>query len=147
MRRRAKVNVRLSTDLEEVDWGALALLYERAPLGPKRPQKELRTAFQNSTLKVFAFADASVVGAGRALSDGVWRAALYDIAVLPEYQGQGLGSRIVGHLLQKAHVDTVTLYAVPGQERFYERLGFRRMKTALAIMPDPEDRKARGFID
>lgn len=141
------MNIRLSTDADEISWEELALLYERAPLGPKREPARLRIAFANSLLKVFAFDGVCLVGAGRALSDGVWRAAIYDVAVLPEYQGRGIGTRITRHLIQHAGVDVIMLYAAPGREPFYEKFGFRKMKTAMAIMPNPEDRKARGFIE
>ena len=122
-------------------------MYELAPLGPKRAPERLELAFGNSLLKVFVFDGGRLIGAGRALSDGVWRAALYDVAVLPEYQGKGIGSRIIRHLIQQADVDVITLYAAPGKEAFYERFGFRRMKTAMAIMRNPEERKKSGFIE
>lgn len=141
------MDIRFSNDADGIRWDELAQLYERAPLGAKRAPEKLKLAFDNSLLKVFAFDGARLVGAGRALSDGVWRAAIYDVAVLPEYQGQGIGSEMVQSLVRSAGVDVVMLYAAPGKERFYEKFGFRKMKTAMAIMPDPEDRRARGFIE
>lgn len=141
------MDIRFSTATDGIDWQALAILYERAPLGPKRTPEKLRVAFENSLLKVFAFDGVRLVGAGRALSDGVWRAAIYDVAVLPEYQGKGIGGKIIEWLIKNVGVDVITLYAAPGKEAFYQRFGFRRMKTAMAIMPDPEERKARGFIE
>lgn len=141
------MDIRFSNEADKVSWEELALLYERAPLGPKRTPARLQVAFANSLLKVFAFDGVRLVGAGRALSDGVWRAAIYDVAVLPEYQGKGIGGKITEWLIQNAGVDVITLYAAPGKESFYQRFGFRRMKTAMAIMPDPEDRKTRGFIE
>ncbi len=141
------MDIRFSNVADDINWEALALLYEKAPLGPKREPEKLRLAFKNSLLKVFAFDGEILIGAGRALSDGVWRAAIYDVAVLPEYQGRGIGSKLIRNLIQQAAVDVITLYAAPGKERFYKQFGFRQMKTAMAIMPDPEDRKARGFVE
>lgn len=141
------MDIRFSNEADEISWEELALLYERAPLGAKREPEKLRVAFNNSLLKVFAFDGGHLIGAGRALSDGVWRAGIYDLAVLPEYQGRGIGSKLIRHLIQHAGVDVITLYAAPGKERFYQQFGFRKMKTAMAIMPDLEDRKARGFIE
>lgn len=139
--------IELTTDIDAISWHELAELLVRAPLGARRAPELLERAFRNSGLSVFAFDGTTLVGAGRALSDGVWRAALYDVAVLPEYQGRGIGSAIIRHLIDAAGVDVITLYAAPGREAFYERFGFRRMKTAMAIMPDPEVRAARGFIE
>ncbi len=141
------MDIQLTSDTNRISWEELSRLYELAPLGKRRSPAKMELAFQNSLLKVFAFDADRLVGAGRAQSDGVWRAAIYDVAVLPTYQGQGIGSRIIRHLIQHANVDVITLHAAPGKEPFYETFGFRRMKTAMAIMPDPEERKARGFID
>jgi predicted N-acetyltransferase YhbS len=58
------------------------------------------------------------------LSDGVWGAATYDVAVLPECQGKGIGSIIIQHLLEAANVDVIMLNVPPGKEAFYERFGF-----------------------
>lgn len=141
------MDVHLSTDTGDISWDDLARLYELAPLGKGRTAEQLQLAFNNSPLKVFAFDRNRLVGAGRALSDGLWRAVIFDVAVLPDHQGRGIGSRIIRHLIQNAKVDVVMLYAAPGKEVFYEQFGFRKMKTAMAIMPDPEARRARGFIE
>jgi predicted N-acetyltransferase YhbS len=39
------------------------------------------------------------------------------------------------------------LYAVPGKEAFYEKFGFRKMTTAMAITPSEEEARERGLIE
>jgi len=141
------MDIRLSNDTNDISWEELARVYELAGLGKIRVPDKIELAFRNSLLKVFAFEENRLVGAGRALSDGVWRAAIYDVAVLPEYQSLGIGSRIIEYLVQNACVDVITLYAAPGKEAFYEQFGFRKMKTAMAIMPNPVERRESGFIE
>ena len=141
------MEISLSTDIDGISWEELARLFERAPLGKKRDPEKLEKAFRNSMLKVFAFHDVKLVGAGRALSDGVWRAAIFDVAVLPEYQGKGIGSTIIRHLVDSANVEVIMLYAAPGKEEFYERFGFRKMTTAMAITPSEEEARRRGLIE
>lgn len=136
-----------SWDVERVDWPALVALFERAKLGRRREPERLETAFRNSALCLFVYAGPVLIGVGRALSDGVSRAALYDVAVLPEYQGRGIGQAIVRRLLAAADVELTMLYAAPGKEAFYEQFGFRRLRTAMAIMPDEDDARARGLIE
>jgi len=41
----------------------------------------------------------------------------------------------------------IILYANPGTESFYEKLGFRRMKTAMAIFSDQERAIRRGLVE
>ena len=141
------VDISLSTNIDGISWGELARVFELAPLGKKRDPASLEVAFRNSLQRVFAFDGSVLVGAGRALSDGVWRAAIYDVAVLPEYQGKGIGSRIIQHLVQNAKVDVVMLYSVPGKEKFYEQFGFRKMKTAMVITPNEDEARIRGLIE
>ena len=133
------MKIHLSTDSADISWVELARIFELAPLGKNRDPEKLEMAFRNSQLKVFAFDGTKLVGAGRALSDGVWRAAIYDVAVLPEYQGKGIGSTIIRHLIDSANVEVIMLYAAPGKEEFYEQFGFRKMTTAMAITPSEDE--------
>ena len=47
-----------------------------------------KKAFENSHTVVFIFDDDKLIGFGRALSDGAYQAAIYDIAISPGYQGK-----------------------------------------------------------
>jgi ribosomal protein S18 acetylase RimI-like enzyme len=135
-----------SQSLEGLDWDELSALYRAAPLGNKSPDW-LRTAFGNSLFRCLAYADGRLVGAGRALADGVDCSYICDVAVLPSHQGSGLGREIVSRLVQASHGHRkILLYAVPGKEDFYRRLGFRRMSTAMAIFEDQTQALSQGYI-
>ncbi len=110
---------------------------------PERQQK----AFVNSHAVVFAFDGEKLIGFGRAISDGICQAALYDVAVLPAYQGLGIGSTIVTELVCHCPGCNIILYASPGKERFYQKMDFRKMKTAMALFIDPERKRERGFTE
>lgn len=74
-------------------------------------------------------------------------AAMYDIAVLPEYQRNGVGTLIVDSILSKIpQCWVVTLFAEPGKEIFYEKFKFSRMNTAMARFKNPTSAKSKGFI-
>lgn len=132
--------------VDRVDWDELSALYRAAPLGDKRPQN-LRTVFANSMFKCFIYDNGSLVGAGRALADGVDCSYICDIAVLPSHQGSGLGKQIVGYLVEKSRGHKkIILYSVPGKERFYRSVGFLRMKTAMAIFDNQQQAVERGYL-
>jgi ribosomal protein S18 acetylase RimI-like enzyme len=132
--------------LDDIDWSELSTLYRLAPLGNKSPDW-LRTAFSNSMFRCFAFKDGVLVGAGRALADGVDCSYICDVAVLPSHQGQGLGREIISTLVSLSqHHRKIILYSVPGKESFYRKFGFRRMSTAMAIFEDQERALAQGYI-
>lgn len=135
-----------TNQLATINWQELSALYAAAPLGNKSPAS-LQTVFTNSMFRCFVHEGGKLVGVGRALADGLDCSYICDIAVLPSHQGTGLGKQIVSHLveLSRGH-RKIILYAVPGKEGFYSKLGFRRMTTAMAIFDDQAGALARGYI-
>jgi GNAT superfamily N-acetyltransferase len=133
-------------DTGEVDWDELSDLYTRAPLGIKPPDA-LRTVFGNSMYVCFVYAGGALVGAGRALADGLDCAYIADVAVDPDHQGRGLGRSIIRRLVEMAQGHKkIILYANPGTEGFYESLGFLHMNTAMAIWHDNRGAVAAGIL-
>jgi len=133
-------------DIGSVDWVELAELYRIAPLGEKPPDA-LRTAFGNSRYSCFGFDGDRLVAAGRALADGLDCAYIADVAVHPDYQGRGLGQAVIRRLVERAAGHKkIILYANPGTEPFYGRLGFLPMNTAMAIWHDPAAAIASGVL-
>lgn len=124
-------------DTTSVDWPALSELYRLAPLGDKPPEA-LRTVFGNSRFCCLVYAGDQLVGAGRAIADGLDCAYIADVAVHPDHQGVGLGKAVIGELVRQASGHKkILLYANPGAEGFYASLGFLPMNTAMAIWSDP----------
>jgi GNAT superfamily N-acetyltransferase len=133
-------------DSEGVDWDELSQLYRIAPLGEKPPDA-LRTVFGNSMFRCFVYVGAVLVGAGRALADGVDCAYIADVAVHPDHQGRGLGKAIIRRLVAQAEGHKkIILYANPGTEPFYLELGFLPMTTAMAIWWDQAGAIAAGVL-
>jgi len=134
-------------DQDSIDWHELSNLYRIAPLGEKKPT-DLEIAFTNSRYKCFVFDEGKLIGAGRALADGVDCSYLCDVAVHPDFQGTGLGKALIAKLVElSAGHRKIILYANPGKEGFYKKLGFKRMSTAMAIFQDQERALRTGLVD
>ena len=88
-----------------------------------------------------------MIGAGRALTDGIRFAVIFDVVVLPEYQGRGIGKQIMTFLVERSKAPNILLHAVAGKEGFYQKLGFRKMTTAMARFENPEAQRERGYIE
>jgi len=131
---------------ENLDWYELSNLYRIAPLGQKKPA-DLKISFSNSMFKCFVYDSGKLVAAGRALADGRDCSYICDVAVHPDYQGHGLGRKVVTNLviLSKGH-KKIILYAAVGKEPFYRKLGFKRMTTAMAIFGNQDQALADGII-
>jgi ribosomal protein S18 acetylase RimI-like enzyme len=92
-----------------------------------RTLQELYRMLVGSQAVVSAWHHSRLVGFGRATSDRVFRAALWDVVVAGEYRSQGLGRRLVEALLEAPElvkVERVYLMTTNGAA-FYEQLGFK----------------------
>ena len=135
-----------SQDLDDVDWEELSALY-RAVLGNKSAE-HLRAVFGSSMFRCFVRRQGRLVAAGRALADGRDVAYIADIAVQKQEQGSGLGRQVVQRLMQAASGHKkIILYAVPGKEGFYTKLGFKRMNTAMAVFVDETAALRSGVLE
>ena len=132
--------------IEELNWDELSALYRAAPLGDKKPA-DLKIVFTNSRIRCFVYENERLVGVGRALSDGLDCSYICDVAILPSHQNQGLGLAIVAKLVAlSAGHKKIILYAVPGKEGFYKKLGFKSMTTAMAIFSNEQSALESGYV-
>lgn len=137
-----------TTEPNGVDWNEAARVIHRAPLGSRaRDPEQLKRAFEASYAMVFAFDAEQLIGMARALCDGEYQAAIYDVVLLPEYQGGGIGISLMRRLREQLPVENVILYAVPGKEGFYEKCGFKRLRTGMAILNPEASDPERGILD
>lgn len=141
------MEISLKMGTRDIDWPAVCTVFERAPLGTREPER-LRRAAEISSAVCSAYDGTRVVGFGRALSDGEYQSAIYDVVVLPEYQGRGVGKAVVQALLEKLPQERgpVLIYAVPGKEGFSEKLGFSRLLTGMGRFPDHSKARNKGLI-
>ena len=123
--------VRFQRNIDGVDWRELVRLFKIANLGGREGDK-LRRAFENSTVVCLAMDAGKLVGAARALSDREYHATVYDVVVHPEYQRQGLGSRLMSEVLASLPVWRVLVVADGDAKLFYQRLGFEPFGDTLA---------------
>ena len=94
-----------------------------------RSKAQLMDMIRGSQVVVSAWSGEELIGFGRATSDGVFRAVLWDVVVAKTQQGYGIGGRIVDVLLASpavAKAERVYLMTTTG-EGFYEKLGFKRV--------------------
>ena len=140
------MNVELKFDCAGVDWAFVSETLRRVGMASRAPELH-RKAFEASHTVVFAYADGRPVGFGRAISDGAYQAAVYEMAVVPEFQRQGIGAQIMRAILDRLPGCNVILYASPGKEDFYRKLGLRQMKTGMARFQNPDAMAKIGFTE
>jgi ribosomal protein S18 acetylase RimI-like enzyme len=140
--------IKYTSELSAIDWEEVADAIAEAPLGTyRRHPFKLKKAFESSYLVIFVFDDEKLIGMGRALYDGEFQAALYDIVLLPQYQGKGIGKKLVNRLCSQLPVENIILYSVPGREGFYVKCGFKKMRTAMAIFDKIKSKIESGYLE
>ena len=129
-----------------IDWERIPEILKTVGMSYRDADTHCKT-FSCSASVVFVYDDHKLIGFGRAISDGLIQAAIYDVAVLPSYQGLGLGRQIIDRIAASLPGCNFILYAAPGKELFYKKLNFRRMKTAMALFVKQEIMTSRGFTE
>ncbi|NET30507.1 MAG: GNAT family N-acetyltransferase [Cyanothece sp. SIO1E1] len=102
----------------------------------RRPLRKVKKAIQNSFVVVTMWEQRGyrrrLIGFSRATSDHAFNATIWDVVVHPDFQGKGLGKKLMKQLIKKLRnedISNITLFADPQVVDFYKQLGF---------MQDPE---------
>lgn len=140
------MNLRIQLDTANINWELVVEILQSVGMGYHTPEIHKR-AFSNSQVVVFVFDEENLVGFGRAISDGEYQAAIYDVAVLPDCQGKGIGKMIIQTIVEKIPNCNFILFASPGKEKFYEKENFKRMKTGMALFINSERMQRNGFTE
>ena len=131
------MELKIRNDCSEIDWQIIADSLKKVGMAYHEPEVHKR-AFEASHTTVFIYENSQLLGFGRALSDGEYQGAIYDVAVLPEAQGKGIGKIIIESIKDNLPSCNLILYATPGMEGFYKKLDFGLMKTGMAIFTNPQ---------
>ena len=92
----------------------------------QRTTADLRRMLRGSPVVVSLWRGKRLVGFGRASSDGIHRAVLWDIVVAGDLQGRGLGRQVVEALLDSPRLRNVerVYLMTTNSAGFYQQLGF-----------------------
>ena len=102
------------------------LLKENTFWAKKRSKKQLREMIKNSSAIVTLWINQEMIGFGRATSDEIYRAVLWDIVIADNKQNLGLGKLLVDSLIKSKsikHVEKVYLMTTNHKD-FYQSCGF-----------------------
>jgi ribosomal protein S18 acetylase RimI-like enzyme len=121
----------------QIDLNQLQALFQAAAFWAQdRRIEDWAIAIANSNPVISVWDRERLVGFARATSDGIYRATIWDVVVHPDYQGAGLGSKLVETVLshpRMSRVERVYLMTTH-QQRFYERIGFQRNSSTTMVL-------------
>ena len=105
-----------------------------------RSLNQIRKLLANSNVIVSVWSKGEIIGFGRATSDCVFRAVLWDIIVVDKLQGKGIGKKIVDTLLKTksvAKVEKVYLMTTNYSD-FYSQFGFEVLSKQSLMLKQSE---------
>ena len=102
------------------------LLDKNTSWARNRSTSNLKRMLRGSVAVVSLWDDTKLIGFGRASSDGIYRAVLWDVVVANNFQGIGYGRLIVEALISNQSLKNVEkIYLMTtNQEGFYIQIGF-----------------------
>ncbi|MBS4172949.1 GNAT family N-acetyltransferase [Bacillus sp. FJAT-49736] len=127
----------IQEDIKNVNWEDMQKVYLSVGWVKHSPDV-IEKIFMNSNVAVIVKSEEQIVGFGRAITDGVFNAAIYDVVVHKDFQGKGIAKQILTALLKKLEgISCIHLISTTGNELFYRKMGFKHLKTGMAIYTNP----------
>lgn len=110
-------------------------LYDSAGLPrPTHDKERIRKMYENSDLIVTAWHNELLVGVSRSVTDWVWSCYLADLAVRPDYQGGGIGKKLIDLTRERVGEQSmVLLLSVPGAMEYYPKVGLEKVDNGFII--------------
>ncbi|BAQ62221.1 acetyltransferase (GNAT) family [Geminocystis sp. NIES-3708] len=130
-------HIQFCTDKTKIDLVQLLELYKNTAFwAQNRTLEDVKIAVINSNPVVSIWDNQRLIGSGRATSDGVYRATIWDVVIHPDYQGYGLGSKLVETLISHPHLSRVerVYLTTTHQQKFYQRIGFTENLTTTMVL-------------
>jgi ribosomal protein S18 acetylase RimI-like enzyme len=111
-----------------IEPAALQTLYEHAPWARGREADGIRAMLAGSDYHFSAWDDGRLIGFARVLTDGIYRATLWDVVVHPDYQRRGVGEELMNRIMAHPTLSKVEKFWLNTRDKFsfYEKFGFVR---------------------
>ena len=92
-----------------------------------RNKQQIRKMLFHSTVVVSLWHNKKLIGFGRATSDLVFRAVIWDVVIASDHQGIGMGKLIIEAILTNKKINSVEkIYLMTtNSSEFYKQLGFQ----------------------
>ena len=131
------LQVRFEIGKTDLDLCQLQALFDKSAFWAiDRQIEDLKVALDRSEPVVSVWDDDRLIGFARATSDGIYRATIWDVVIDCDYQGLGLGRKLVETVLNHpAMIRVERIYLLTThQQSFYERMGFDLNSSSTMVL-------------
>jgi N-acetylglutamate synthase-like GNAT family acetyltransferase len=129
-------SIQFSEVKADVDIYQLQALFNKSAFWARDRQiEDLKIAIDRSEPVISARDGDRLIGFGRATSDGIYRATIWDIVIDCDYQKLGLGRKLLETILSHPTMNRVErIYLnTTHQQSFYERIGFKQNSSTTMV--------------
>ena len=129
--------IQFCTRPDQIDLSQLQELFALTAFWAKELRLEdLAIAIANSDPVVSVWDGEKMIGFARATSDGIYRATIWDVVIHPDYQGVGLGQKLVKTVLSHPRMNRVerVYLMTTNQQHFYEQIGFEWNSSTTMVL-------------
>ncbi|MDX2228948.1 MAG: GNAT family N-acetyltransferase [Leptolyngbyaceae cyanobacterium bins.349] len=133
----------------QIDLGQLQELFGLAAFWAKdRQVADLEIAIAHSNPVITVWNHQQLIGFARATSDGIYRAVIWDVVIHPDYQGEGLGRKLVQTVLSHPSLNQVerVYLMTTHQHAFYEKIGFEQNPSTTMILYNAPLESPQSFV-
>ena len=104
----------------------IKLFNENTSWAQNRSRQQLQKMLSGSKVVVSGWYQNNLVGFGRATTDEIFRAVLWDIVVDKKYENNGIGRKIITSIIENPHISKVErVYLMTTHcENFYLKMNF-----------------------
>ena len=103
-----------------------------------RNSRDIKTMIKNSDVVVSLWSKNKLIGFGRAKTDSIYRAVLWDIVISDSYKNKGYGSLLIKNLIKSKeliHVKKIYIMTTNHRE-FYNKNGFTSSHPQILLHMD-----------
>ena len=112
------------------------LLQENSSWAKHRELKDLKKMLSHSSTVITLWSKGKLIGFGRATSDSIYRAVLWDVIISEKYQRHGLGKLLINTFLDDSTIRNVErIYIMTTNcKTFYESCGFKKVANQFLLV-------------
>jgi ribosomal protein S18 acetylase RimI-like enzyme len=128
--------VKNKQELEEIFYQRWLVL--RSPLGMERGSE--KDSHEDTALHIIVMCDRQIIASARLRELSPELGSISYVAVLPEFQNQGIGTKLIQNLITKAqdnNLKTLRLMSRINAIRFYHKLGFSEQDNPFDFLGIP----------
>tara|TARA_Y100001968_G_C19167288_1_gene623878 strand:+ start:348 stop:806 length:459 start_codon:yes stop_codon:yes gene_type:complete len=105
------------------------LLTQETFWAKRRTENNIRAMLRNSDVVISIWNKKTMVGFGRATSDYIYRAVLWDVVVANNFQGAGIGKLLISALMKSNAIKSVekVYLMTTNSSDFYQQMGFKEL--------------------